>query len=56
MACRPLLPLASGYVRRAEDDLPQPGDAAPWLMRQNYLLDRRDMLRSDITEAMSFAR
>jgi hypothetical protein len=25
-------------------------------MRQNYLLDRRDMLRSDVTEAMSFAR
>jgi len=56
MAGQPLLPLASGYVRRAEGELPQQGDAAPWLMRQNYLLDRRDMLRSDVTEAMSFAR
>jgi cation diffusion facilitator CzcD-associated flavoprotein CzcO len=56
MAARPLLPLDSGYVRRAGDDLPHQGDTAPWLMRQNYLLDRRDMLRGDLTEAMSFAR
>ena len=56
MAGRPLLPLMSGYVRRAGDQLPQQGDTAPWLMRQNYLLDRRDMLRGDVTEAMAFAR
>jgi cation diffusion facilitator CzcD-associated flavoprotein CzcO len=56
MAARPLLPLDSGYVRRAGDALPHQGDTAPWLMRQNYLLDRRDMLRGDLTEAMSFAR
>jgi cation diffusion facilitator CzcD-associated flavoprotein CzcO len=56
MEGQPLLPLASGYVQRAADDLPQQGDGAPWLMRQNYLLDRRDMLGSDVTEAMSFAR
>jgi monooxygenase len=56
MAARPLLPLDSGYVRRAGDELPQQGDTAPWLMRQNYLLDRRDMLRGDVTEAMAFAR
>ena len=53
---QPLLPLASGYVRRAADELPRQGDGAPWLMRQNYLLDRRDMLRGDVTEAMSFRR
>ncbi len=56
MSGRPLLPLRSGYVERAAGELPQQGDAAPWLMRQNYLLDRRDMLRGDVTEAMSFAR
>ncbi len=44
----------SGYVRRAEDELPHQGDRAPWLMRQNYLLDRRDMLRGDVTESMAF--
>ena len=41
----PLLPLRSGYLRRAESQMPQQGDAAPWLMRQNYLLDRREMIR-----------
>ncbi|NUO34233.1 MAG: NAD(P)/FAD-dependent oxidoreductase [Dermatophilaceae bacterium] len=56
MEGRPLLPLRSGYVERAAGELPQQGDAAPWLMRQNYLLDRRDMLRGDVTEAMSFSR
>ncbi|HET8988985.1 MAG TPA: NAD(P)/FAD-dependent oxidoreductase [Humibacillus sp.] len=56
MLARPLLPLDSGYVRRAADELPRQGDTAPWLMRQNYLLDRRDMLRGDATEAMAFAR
>ena len=56
MGAQPLLPLRSGYVQRATDELPQQGDGAPWLMRQNYLLDRRDMLRGDVTDAMSFAR
>ncbi len=56
MVGRPLLPLTSGYVQRAVPDLPQQGDGAPWLMRQNYLLDRRDMLRGDPTEAMELRR
>ncbi|MBC9820804.1 NAD(P)/FAD-dependent oxidoreductase [Terrabacter sp. MAHUQ-38] len=56
MAGRPLLPLGSGYVRRAAAELPRQGDGAPWLMRQNYLLDRRDMLRGDVTEEMAFSR
>jgi hypothetical protein len=56
MAGRPLLPLTSGYVQRALPELPRQGDGAPWLMRQNYLLDRRDMLRGDVTEAMELRR
>ena len=56
MAGRSLLPLTSGYVQRASHDLPRQGDGAPWLMRQNYLLDRRDMLRGDVTEAMELRR
>ena len=51
---RPLLPLRSGYVQRAAGRLPQQGDASPWLMRQNYLLDRQAMMRGDVTEAMAF--
>ncbi len=56
MEGRPLLPLRSGYVERAAGELPQQGDGAPWLMRQNYLLDRHDMLKGDVTEAMAFSR
>ncbi len=51
---RPLLPLTSGYIQRAAGEVPQQGEAAPWVMRQNYLLDRRDMLHGDVTQAMSF--
>ncbi|MEO6997195.1 MAG: NAD(P)/FAD-dependent oxidoreductase [Terracoccus sp.] len=51
---RSLLPLTSGYVRRSEGVLPRQGDAAPWLMRQNYLLDQHDLRRADLTEAMAF--
>ncbi len=52
---RPLLPLTSGYIERAAGELPRQGASAPWLMRQNYLLDRREMLSGDLAEAMSFA-
>ena len=51
---RPLLPLTSGYVQRSQGVLPRQGDAAPWLMRQNYLLDQRELRRADLTEAMAF--
>jgi cation diffusion facilitator CzcD-associated flavoprotein CzcO len=51
---RALLPLTSGYIQRAASELPQQGETAPWVMRQNYVLDRRDMLHGDVTEAMSF--
>jgi monooxygenase len=40
---RPLLDLSSGYVARASDRLPKQGTRAPWQLRQNYVLDRRDM-------------
>jgi cation diffusion facilitator CzcD-associated flavoprotein CzcO len=56
LSARPLLPLSSGYVARASGELPRQGDEAPWLMRQNYLLDRRDMLHGDLNEGMEFRR
>ena len=49
-----MLPLTSGYVQRSQGVLPRQGDAAPWLMRQNYLLDQRELRRADLTEAMAF--
>ncbi len=36
---RPLLDIRAGYVLRALDGLPKQGTRAPWLLRQNYLLD-----------------
>lgn len=54
LVARPLLPLSSGYVQRAAGRLPRQGDRAPWLMRQNYLLDRRELLGGDVTDSMAF--
>ena len=36
---RPLLGLNSGYVKRGIDSFPKQGAKAPWVVRQNYLLD-----------------
>lgn len=52
---RPLLPLTSGYVRRAEAILPKQGARSPWRMRQNYFLDAVAMRFADITRDMEFA-
>ncbi|CCH80454.1 putative monooxygenase [Nostocoides japonicum T1-X7] len=54
MARRPVLPLTSGYVRRALADLPSQGDRDPWMIRQNYVLDRRALRRADVTRDMVF--
>ncbi len=51
---RPLLPLTSSYVRRAEGSLPSQGHEGPWVMRHNYLRDRWEMMRADVREHMSF--
>jgi cation diffusion facilitator CzcD-associated flavoprotein CzcO len=40
---RPMLTLTSGYVLRAAGQFPRQGGKAPWLLRQNYVLDLRDM-------------
>lgn len=35
----PLLNLTSGYVQRGAGLFPKQGPKAPWVMRQNYILD-----------------
>jgi monooxygenase len=40
---RPIVDLASGYIKRAAPGLPKQGGRRPWMMRQNYLLDLADM-------------
>jgi monooxygenase len=52
MAQRPLLDLASGYVRRSVGDFPRQGDRHPWLLRQNYLLDSVLTLRTPLSRSL----
>ncbi|MZD07422.1 NAD(P)-binding protein, partial [Streptomyces sp. SID5785] len=49
---RPLLDLASGYIRRAAGSFPHQGDRSPWRMRQNYVLDALTTLRTDLGRSL----
>ena len=55
-APRPILDLTSGYVQRVVNDLPQQGESSPWTIRQNWLLDSRDMKRTDLEQEMVFGQ
>jgi cation diffusion facilitator CzcD-associated flavoprotein CzcO len=50
MERRPVIDFSSGYVKRAERVLPKQGAHNPWLVRQNYLLDRLAMRYGRIDE------
>ena len=52
---RPILPLTSGYIRRAADVLPKQGSRPPWVLRQNYLRDALTMRWGRVTGSMRFA-
>jgi monooxygenase len=54
IAVRPVLDLTSGYVRRAADVLPRQGVAAPWVLRQNYLVDLLSTRFGDVGRDMVF--
>ena len=43
MDASPLLRLTSGYVQRSVDAFPKQAGKAPWLLRQNYVLDLMTM-------------
>ncbi len=51
---RPLLDLSSGYVQRAAARMPKQGERAPWLLRQNYVLDLISMRFGDPSRDMEF--
>jgi len=51
---RPLLDLTSGYVQRAQQDLPKQGARPPWRVRQNYILDYFTARFGAIGNAMRF--
>ncbi|MFT3873800.1 MAG: NAD(P)/FAD-dependent oxidoreductase [Nocardioides sp.] len=52
VAERPFMDLESGYVLRSLDHLPKQGDRAPWLLKQNYLADRRLIRRGSLTDGV----
>ncbi|MCZ4498101.1 MAG: FAD-containing monooxygenase EthA [Marmoricola sp.] len=52
---RPLLDLASGYIQRASNELPQQGDRGAWRVRQNYLIDSATTMRRDLHKTLKFS-
>ena len=56
METRPVIDFSSGYVKRAEHVLPKQGSRDPWLVRQNYVLDRLAMRFGRIDEDLELGR
>lgn len=44
----PFLDFAAGYVLRAVDSFPKQGDRAPWKLKMNYFVDRKNLRKADI--------
>jgi cation diffusion facilitator CzcD-associated flavoprotein CzcO len=53
---RPLLDLASGYITRALQELPQQGHRGAWRVRQNYFIDAATTLRRDLHKTLKFEK
>ena len=49
---RPFMDFQSGYVLRALEDLPVQGDKAPWLLKQNSLVDVRSIRRAPLEDGV----
>jgi cation diffusion facilitator CzcD-associated flavoprotein CzcO len=56
VATRPLIDLASGYVRRAVARFPRQGTARPWRAYQNYLLDLALLRYGPVGDDLAFRR
>ena len=48
----PLMPLTSGYLQRAADDLPRQGSRFPWQVHQSFLKDSRAMRKSQVDDGV----
>jgi monooxygenase len=55
-AAKPLVDLGSGYVRRAADRFPKQGPREPWLLRMDYLYDRRLLLEGPVGDHVRLYR
>ena len=49
---RPFMELTSGYIQRSLDELPRQGDREPWLLKQNYIIDQRQIRRGRIDDGV----
>lgn len=49
---QPLLDLSSGYIKRSAHQLPQQGHRRPWLITQNYTIDRRQTLHGELEQEL----
>jgi hypothetical protein len=54
MPPHPLMELSAGYVLRGRDRFPRQGDRAPWTIRQNWFVDRRQVRRARVQDDMTF--
>ena len=51
---QPLIDLTSGYLQRAQGDLPRQGSRAPWFLRQDYVLDSASLKFAKLQKDMDF--
>ncbi|MFT6519144.1 MAG: cation diffusion facilitator CzcD-associated flavoprotein CzcO [Candidatus Azotimanducaceae bacterium] len=52
----PMMDFTSGYVLRSKDQMPRQGDARPWKLYQNYVLDKMTLGRGSLEDSsMTFA-
>lgn len=54
MSARPILDIAAGYVQRAVARLPKAGDREPWLITQNYWVEKRAFREADLAAELVF--
>jgi monooxygenase len=53
----PMLSLSAGYVQRSLNDLPKQGPRHPWVIHQDYLMDRKILLRDPLEDGvLQFSR
>ena len=53
----PLMNFTSGYVVRAQDQMPKQGTSSPWKLYQNYVLDRISLgMGSVVDDCIEFGR
>lgn len=52
----PMVDLMTGYVTRSIDELPKQGAEAPWRLKQDYKVDRKQMLDGPVDDQVDFQR